>query len=478
MSGSGSPRDKLRNSKRGVAAMSMPADSGAMLVCKVAAKRPMPCIVIAIHGVNDDGQFFPVLDRHICEGLKKRLGRDDFFPHKWETWTPEGKVPVLDHKSESTPACVTRIAEEGRSPLIPFHWGYRPVDHQTYRQDQQRYLSQLRVHNSSPDLPYSTYYRERRAETQNRDNLNNWLDGAFAKEGGTFANATTNLVDMWGPGPNGGMYGIAAKLKTAFGDSSSPMHPNPHRIYYVHAAQRLADLIIRIRAETNIGLDAINIIAHSQGTEIAILANFIVAESKLRPADCVIMCNSPYGLDPTAAELALPGKHPSRDARVQTLANFVRVMHENRNQVSAKRIVTIGVANKNAWDNPDHSRDNFGHVYNYFCPQDSVVSLPNIQGIGWQGVDNSAKQTISAAGPNFFQRVFSDGPTVGEGPETFKLGGGRRPLRACSHSVTRTEQSMARGCRSHIPSIPSRTNRRTQTVSASISRVLRWHRKG
>ncbi|CAB3760320.1 T6SS effector phospholipase Tle3 domain-containing protein [Paraburkholderia solisilvae] len=399
-----------------------------MLICKVPVKRPLPCIVIAIHGVNDDGQFFPVLDRHICEGLKKRLGRDDLFPHEWETWTPESKVPLLEPASAS--ACLTRIAEEGRSPLIPFHWGYRPVDHPTYQQDQQRYLAQLDAHNRNPDLPYSTYYREQQARFKNRDNLGNWLDEAQAKEGGPFANATTNLVDMWGPGANGALFDAAAMGKRTFGDTSSPMYPSPHRIYYVHAARRLADLIIQIRQHEHVGPDTINIIAHSQGTEIAMLANFLVSEATLRPADCVIMCNSPYGLDPTQMELRLPGKHQSREARVQTLANFVRLMYENRRPASPERVVATAVAKRAAWDNPDHARDNFGHVYNYFCPQDTVVSLPNIQGIGWQGVDAEAKQAIDdvVKAPGFFQRVFSDGHVVGKGPETFRFGGSGEAL--------------------------------------------------
>lgn len=429
MSDTNTPRLPLRNSKDPTYAMPMPANSGAMLTCKVPVKPPLPCIVIAIHGVNDDGQFFPALDQHICEGLKKRLGRDDLFPHKWETWTPEGKVPLLEPASAS--ACLTKIAEEGRSPVIPFHWGYRPVDHLTYQQDQQRYLAQLDAHNRNPDLPYNTYYLERQARLQNRDNLGNWLDGAQAKEGGPFVNATTNLVDMWGPGQEGALFDGAATGERTFGDTSSPMYPSPHRIYYVHAARRLTDLIIKIRQDKHVGPDTINIIAHSQGTEIAMLANFLVQDAGARPADCVIMCNSPYGLDPTQMELRLPGKHQSREARVQTLANFASLMHENRRPVNPERVVSTGVARRAAWDNPDNARDNFGHVYNYFCPQDAVVSLPNIQGIGWQGVDADAKQAIDDAvkASSFFQRVLSDGHVVGKGPETFQFGGpGEAPV--------------------------------------------------
>jgi hypothetical protein len=286
------PNNTLRNSKQGQEAMPVPAGSGAMLTCKVPAKRPMPCTVIVIHGVNDDGQCFPVVDEWICKGLNRRLGRDDLFPHKWGSWTEgsESTIPALEPS--------TRIVEEGRSPVIPFHWGYRPVDHETYRQEQQRYLAQLKAGNNSPDLPYNAYYLERHdATAQNSDNLGNWLNKGYAKDGGPFPNATTNLVDMWGPGPGGGIYGVG---EVAQRDSSGRMHDNPHRIYYVHAARRLADLILLIRRHPQAGPDTINIVAHSQGTEISMLANFMVVADGGRPVDCLIMCDSPYGLYQTA----------------------------------------------------------------------------------------------------------------------------------------------------------------------------------
>jgi hypothetical protein len=403
----------LRNSKQGQEAMPMPAGSGAMLTCKVPVKRPMPCTVIVIHGVNDDGQFFPVVDEWICKGLNKRLGRDDLFPHKWGSWS-KGSEETLPPLARSA-----AVVEEGRSPVIPFHWGYRPVDHETYRQDQQRYLAQLKANNGDPDLPYSTYYLEQNRSTlQNSDNLGNWLDAGYAKDGGPYPNATTNLVDMWGPGPSGGIYDAGRLVQT---DPAAPMRENPHRIYYVHAAKRLADLIVRIRGHQQAGPDTINIIAHSQGTEISMLANFMVVESGKRPIDCLIMCHSPYGLYPTEAELGMPGMHQSERARRTTLANFTKLMREHARPVSKEQVTGKGAATCAAWTNPDYARDNFGHVYNYFCPQDTVVALPTVQGIGWQGGDDAM---LHAAGPNFKQRVFSNGHVVGAGPETFTLGKG------------------------------------------------------
>ncbi|WP_250494344.1 DUF3274 domain-containing protein [Caballeronia sp. GAWG1-1] len=418
----------LRNASHGQQAMPMPSGSGAMLTCKVPAKRPMPCIVIVIHGVNDDGQCMPLVDKHICAGLNKRLGRDDLTPHKWGTWTEgsENNLPQLTPGALPSSPC---ILEEGRSPVIPFHWGYRAVDKKLYQDDQRRYKAQLDAKNSNPDLPYDAYYIDRRDDPAAgyacRDNFENWLSESYSKDGGPFPNATTNLVDMWGPGVGGRLYNVGAAAAKLGVGSEARLYKNPHRIYYVHAARRLADLILEVRRHPLAANDAINIIAHSQGTEITMLANFMVREAGLRPVDNVILFDSPYALDPTTIELEYPGRHQSRDARVQTLSNFSKMLQVARRPVDTARVVSTGVANAAAWSKTAHARDNFGSVFNYFCPQDTVVSLPNIQGMGWQGVEDSAAKAV---GQNFLQRVFSDGHIVGTAPEKFTVPHGKFPI--------------------------------------------------
>ena len=112
------------------------------------------------------------------------------------------------------------------------------------------------------------------------DNFKNALDVNFAKGGGTFANATTNIPDMLGPGA-GGVALAAAGFSTLYmngGDFTHPIFPNPHRIYQFFAAQRLADLI-RHRSEPVTENDVINIVAHSQGTIITMLANMLVKQA-------------------------------------------------------------------------------------------------------------------------------------------------------------------------------------------------------
>ncbi len=37
--------------------------------------NPHPCLVIFVHGVNSEGEWYNAAERHICAGLNDRLGR-------------------------------------------------------------------------------------------------------------------------------------------------------------------------------------------------------------------------------------------------------------------------------------------------------------------------------------------------------------------------------------------------------------------
>lgn len=158
-------------------------------------KKPaMPCIVILVHGVNDVGEAYQNQDTGICAGLNERLGRTDLHPHSWNA-----KEFMITDVEDNV----------ARSPIIPFYWGYKPVDKTTWEADQTRYRNELREQRNKTDLPYDTYQQDdekiRHAHNnENIDILNNWLDKkTHAKGGGTFANATTSIPDMFGPGANG-----------------------------------------------------------------------------------------------------------------------------------------------------------------------------------------------------------------------------------------------------------------------------------
>ncbi|MDU6466566.1 MAG: hypothetical protein E6539_08190, partial [Enterobacter sp.] len=186
----------------------------------VGIPRPMPGIVILVHGVNDVGEAYQNQEKGILVGLGKRLNRQDFYAHEWKDY---------------------RIITPGRSPIIPFYWGYKPVTHADYRADQKRYREEVGKLSDKAHLPYDAYQEDNETNKKSlgndgkgpfqyqNDNFKNALDTSFAKGGGTFANATTTIPDMLGPGAGG--FGVAAagfaSLHFNDGDFTHPIYENP-----------------------------------------------------------------------------------------------------------------------------------------------------------------------------------------------------------------------------------------------------------
>ncbi|WP_029593259.1 effector protein Tle3 domain-containing protein [Franconibacter pulveris] len=385
--------------------------------CRVGVPRPMPGIVILVHGVNDVGEAYQNQEKGILAGLGKRLGRTDFYAHEWRDY---------------------RITRPGRSPIIPFYWGYKPVTHADYVADQKRYRDEVGKLKDQAHLPYDTYQEDngdKKADLGNdgkgafkyqNDNFGNALDANFAKGGGTFANATTNIPDMLGPGAGG--FGVAAagflSLHANSGDFTHPIFNNPHRIYQFFAAQRLADLIIQIRSEPTTTKDVINVVAHSQGTIITMLANMLVKQAGYESVNCVILNHSPYSLESRVAENIQPGYQQTDAARQKTFKNFCSLMYtqwKGGGKLDEDELLTLEASCtlRKPSDNPlraddRYGRNNNGKVYNYFCPNDGVVSLGNVQGFGWRGIP----QKIADGIPNLFQRVFYQHGEVGKAPDT------------------------------------------------------------
>lgn len=222
-------------------------------------------------------------------------------------------------------------------------------------------------------------------------------------------------------------FGVAAagfaSLHFNDGDFTHPIYENPHRIYQFFAAQRLADLIIQIRSEPITAKDVINVVAHSQGTIITMLANMLVKQAGYAPVNCVILNHSPYSLESRVAENIQPGYQQTDDARQQTFKNFCRLMHTQwkgggKMAESELQALEASCTLRKPSDNPlrtddRYCRSNDGKVYNYFCPNDGVVSLENVQGFGWRGIP----QNIASDIPNLFQRVFYQHGEVGNIPD-------------------------------------------------------------
>ncbi|MGS3449179.1 DUF3274 domain-containing protein [Klebsiella electrica] len=404
--------------------------------------RPMPGIVILVHGVNDVGEAYQNQERGIIEGLKKRLGRDDLWPHQWEekTYKIRNAEGVMEDCTDSQKKQMVCTNIPVRSPVIPFYWGYRPVDKPVWEDDQSQYREAMRNSGNSSEtpLPYDAY-RENDPAILKRfggqyamDCFHNTLDLSGVWGGGTFANATTNIPDMLGPGAGGPSLGFVGFLSRTElvngGDFTHPVYGNPHRIYQFYAAQRLAKLILTIRQNKPTAKDTINVIAHSQGTIITMLANMLVKQEGEYPADCVILNHSPYSLENRWLENGQPGHHQTDAARQQTFVNFCRLMATNEKFAASgdglmtaadqKTLLdTMALPRKefssNWYNSPLNQRNNFGKVYNYFCPNDGTVSLLPIQGFGWRGVPQKLADTI----PNLRQRVFFQNSSVGHAPD-------------------------------------------------------------
>ncbi|EQC2549485.1 T6SS effector phospholipase Tle3 domain-containing protein [Enterobacter sichuanensis] len=387
---------------------------------RVGVPRPMPGIVILVHGVNDVGEAYQNQEKGILAGLSKRLNRQDFYAHEWGEY---------------------RIANPGRSPVIPFYWGYKPVTHADYVADQKRYREEVYKQGDNAHLPFDAYQEDNEknkaalgndgkgAFKYQNDNFKNALDTNFAKGGGTFANATTNIPDMLGPGAGGAALAAAgfATLHMNGGDFTHPIFQNPHRIYQFFAAQRLADLILTIRRNPVTAKDVINVVAHSQGTIITMLANMLVKQEGFDPVNCTILNHSPYSLEGRFSEDAQPGHHQTAFARQETFKHFCALMatQYKGGELSDADMLAMeaSCASRKSSDNPlrkdaRYRRDNNGKVYNYWCPQDGTVSLQNIQGFGWRGIPDK----LAAGIPNLRQRVFCQHRWVGRlETEPFKM---------------------------------------------------------
>lgn len=387
---------------------------------QVCVARAMPGIIILVHGVNDVGEAYATQAKGLCEGLNLRLGRTDLTPGNWDVARAcrDNRVASYERRAD----------QQGFNPIIPFYWGYRPVDKATYEADQARYRDELRKRMADPEAPYDAYYIDGRSDPkrgfENVDCFNNRLDEHFAKNGGVFANATTSLIDMWGPG--GDIFGVAKWLAGAGQDLSHAIFDNPHRIYMVNAAQRLANLILMIRGNDTTGDDSINIVAHSQGTLVAMLANLLVAQEKERPADCLILNHSPYSLEtPTLEAMQSYGPQQSRRARTDTLVNFCQLIDTQRLPGPAvDTLIHEGITDPKVATDPLAMRDNHGKVFNYFCPHDQTVSLRNVQGMGWQGIPPGV---ATRCAPALAQRIFLDGRAMHSPPGPITLPDLQRP---------------------------------------------------
>ncbi|WP_341809185.1 DUF3274 domain-containing protein [Xanthomonas oryzae pv. oryzicola] len=377
-------------------ALLLPNRMGERLV-EVPADRPG--IVIFIHGVNDPGAAYPTVEKGLCQGLNERLSRIDLRAGKYGVKYAEAKKSPLKPGEQGYKEVAAvkydpdtylyQRSEDTTSKLptnsmfIPFYWGYRASDNEIAK-DKRGNPTRLR--------------------SQYQDTAGNRLDAHFAKAGGFFVNATSNLPDMYGKG-------FEKTLKTRGVQMVSPdftyFGNAPPRRYFVLAAERLAMLVSEIRRLAPD--DTITIMGHSQGTMITLLAQAMLADRSQRCAadrsqrcaDCLILVDSPYSL------LEPEGEEQTTQAKLQTLINIVKAVTTQphaRPALSELQVGAPGYGGRagHGWTPSQGTRldaegkqivfaerDNRGKVYLYFCPQDTTVALDQVQGIGTYGVPDT-----------------------------------------------------------------------------------------
>ncbi|WP_342622971.1 T6SS effector phospholipase Tle3 domain-containing protein [Pseudomonas alkylphenolica] len=363
----------------------------------------LPGVVIFLHGVNDPGASYESVETGLCQGVNERLDRPDLKAGQYGAQYNAAKAIPTEELRERQKIVLDdpdtylyqrdTSAPQTRSLMIPFYWGYRAAPDEIKRDE-----------NDDPV----------KLRDQYQDIYNNRLDRHFAKGGGFFANATNNLLEMYGKGFD--------KLIRHVAQTQLPntlyMGQAPHRRYFVLAASRLAMLIREIRRVS--ANETITVMGHSQGTLISLLAQAMLVDRGERCADTLIMVDSPYSV--------LPKVTPEDHDTLATLINIVSAVTGNKHSRPAlaelRELATYGGRSGPRWsarqgtrlDSAQNltvfsERDNRGKVYLYFCPDDTTVALDDVEGIGTYGVPDSlpdgtaAMSALQALG--FYQRLWT-----------------------------------------------------------------------
>ncbi|VWB80222.1 T6SS effector phospholipase Tle3 domain-containing protein [Burkholderia lata] len=393
------------------------------LIC--VKQQPLPGVVIFVHGVNSEGEWYEGAEEGLCMGLNRRLARlDDQLDHKGVIggqMSPVGYTESLTDDGFLNPKlwAGNYIKEDASfSPVIHFRWGYKA----------------------------------------NKEELKEYGDKIFLNEknywgGGPFANGCSSLPDLWHEGLDDRIFGWISVQ--AMNPTTRPLYRTPPRTYGVLAALRLAKLVESIRRkQANV---PITIVCHSQGNMVGLTAAFFgdqlqeVADpwgNKGRcVADAYVLANPPYSVANTDTGMDTWSQRDIKDsknrrgretyeARTKTLRAFLDIIRarsafepspekldkEMGNcRTSEKGKPYSAIADRNA-----HGLNGYTHgrVTLYCCPHDQVISAVTVQGIGWRGLgrikdkskgDGPSKELIDIDADGVLtQRVFATHWEVGK----------------------------------------------------------------
>ncbi|UXU92312.1 DUF3274 domain-containing protein [Burkholderia sp. S-53] len=393
-------------------------DKDKRLIC--VKQLPLPGVVIFVHGVNSEGEWFEASEEGLCDGLNRRLGRLDdqmkylgvdagqLMPAKYtESVTPDGFLnPKLWAGTYIKP-------DPSFSPVIHFRWGYRAT------------LEELKEYGDKIFLNEKDYWG-----------------------GGPFTNGCSSLPDLWHGGLDDRAFGWTTVQ--AINPTNRPLYRAPPRAYGVLAALRLAKLIESIRRmQANV---PITVVCHSQGNIVGLTGAFFgdALEEVEDPwgrngrcvADAYVLANAPYsfaaGKGPQKSSTGMDtwSQRDTKDAkgnrgrqtyaaRTQTFGRFLSIIGARAEFEPSPDKVDEDMANnrvsptsnKSYAAQDDRARhglngSTFGRVTAYCCPHDQVISALTVQGIGWRGIGKHELDDIGISGV-LTQRVFASGFPVG-----------------------------------------------------------------
>lgn len=381
-------------------------------------QMPLPGIVIFVHGVNSEGEWFEAGEEGLCAGLNRRLGReDDYLTHRGPLGGQMGKMRYMKSLTDDgfinpklTSKTYLQPDENTYSPVIHFRWGYK-----ANAEDLKRYGK-------------SIFLNEQ----------NYW-------GGGPFANGCGSLPDLWNAGVDPRIFGFINIQ--SINPTARQIYETPPRAYNVMGALRLAKLIGSIR---KVQKDVpITVVCHSQGNMVGIASAFLGDRlSKAAGVRCVadtyVLANPPYGIvgsiegdnSPFMEHWAERNNHDSKgnrgrvesQARAKTLKAFFELIAQSKGAEDQRdpldyrmtmANMKAGEDGKPAYD-PDDDRKRYGvqnHTYGrvtlYSCPHDQVISAAPVQGMGWRGLHPKEVELVKGTSL-FTQRVFATNFQVGQ----------------------------------------------------------------
>jgi len=189
----------------------------------------MPCIVIFVHGVNSEGEWFADAEAGIVNGLNERLGRSDLEVNEFSN-------------DDSRPLESLNLKN---SPIIRFYWGYRaPKDKTDVGVFPWRIPLKTRVavHSASKSLRYEYPAYSYRPDSYDPPKQN-VRGGTYYWGGGPFQNGTSALSMSWYDGFDPKLWGINIGSPVINPERDRPLNACRPRTYYVNASKRLAKLI-------------------------------------------------------------------------------------------------------------------------------------------------------------------------------------------------------------------------------------------